>query len=42
MFVFLVVNDCLFRQILAFRIKEHIAPAKVGTGCLEFKLPAGS
>ena len=24
------------------RIKEHISPAMVGTGCLEFKLPAGS
>ena len=23
----------LFRQILTFRIKEHISPAKVGTGC---------
>ena len=33
-------NFHLFRQILTFRIKEHISPAKVGTGCLELKLPA--
>ena len=30
----------LFRQILTFTIKEYISLAKVGTGCLEFKLPA--
>ena len=30
----------LFRQNTYHRNDEHISPAKVGTGCLEFKLPA--
>ena len=29
-------------KILTFGINEHTSPAKVGTGCLEFKLLAGS
>ena len=36
-----VMNSFVVPTNLIFRINKHISPAKVGTGCLEFKLPAG-
>ena len=37
-------KQCLFRQntYRYLRNNKHVSPAKVGTGCLELKLPAGS
>ena len=35
------INDCSDR-ILTFGMNKDISPAKVGTGCLEFKLLASN